>query len=169
MTTPSIVNVTNFPTQPDEPKPAVSTCGMGLIKSTLAGDTNANTELVPRINITAMIGAEIRTERPMLFAGAFVSPARIAMYSKPVSAPNASLLNTLMLYADIVGTCIANGWYSLIDPRQSAINGIRIKVANVIINIKPPALWTHLPKLNPRTAARIIATTKTKLTAKISF
>jgi hypothetical protein len=56
------------------------------------------------MNITAMIGAEISTERPMLLAGAFVSPARMAMYSKPVSAPNASLLKTLMLYAESVGT-----------------------------------------------------------------
>ena len=47
--------------------------------------------------MSAMIGAEIQTERPKLRAGARVSPARIAMYSKPESAPMASLLQTLML------------------------------------------------------------------------
>ena len=73
------------------------TCGIGPIRSTLSGETNARTEAVPRMNITAIIGAEITTERLMLRAGARHSPARIAMYSKPESAPTASLLKTLML------------------------------------------------------------------------
>ena len=41
-----------------------------------------------------MMGDAITTERPMFRAGERVSPARIAMYSKPVSAPSASLLAT---------------------------------------------------------------------------
>ena len=55
------------------------------------------------MNISAMIGAAITTERPMFRAGARVSPARMAMYSKPVKAPSASLLATLMLYSEKVG------------------------------------------------------------------
>ena len=49
------------------------------------------------MNISAIIGAEIQTERLMFFAGARHSPARIAMYSNPDRAPTASLLQTLRL------------------------------------------------------------------------
>jgi hypothetical protein len=56
---------------------------------------NASTELVPRMNISAMTGEAIITERPMSRAGARVSPARIATYSNPESAPTASLLKML--------------------------------------------------------------------------
>jgi len=38
---------------------------------------HATTELVPRMNIAAMMGADITTERPMLRAGERVSPAAI--------------------------------------------------------------------------------------------
>jgi hypothetical protein len=55
------------------------------------------------MNIRAMIGDAITTERPMFRAGERVSPARIAMYSKPVSAPSASFLATLMFYSVKVG------------------------------------------------------------------
>ena len=62
------------------------------------------------MNISAMIGAEIITERLMLRAGARHSPARMAMYSKPDSAPTASLLKTLMLYVLTSGKLVENGW-----------------------------------------------------------
>ena len=48
---------------------------------------NASTELVPKMNISAMIGDAIKIERPMSRAGERVSPARIATYSNPLSAP----------------------------------------------------------------------------------
>src|SRR6266571_8795579 len=108
--TPKIVIEMNIDTQPNELKPRPSTCGIGAIRSTLSGDTKANTDPVPRMNMTAMIGAEIKTDRLMLRAGARHSPARIAMYSKPESAPTASLLHTLMLYVLTCGKLSENGW-----------------------------------------------------------
>jgi hypothetical protein len=42
-----------------------------------------------------MTGAVIRMERPMLRAGLRDSPAKMATYSKPLSAPNVILLKTL--------------------------------------------------------------------------
>src|ERR1041385_2932728 len=95
--TPKMVIEIKVETQPNDPKARLITCGIGAIRSTLSGVTKASTDAVPRINISAMIGAEIQTERLMFFAGARHSPARIAMYSKPDSAPIASLLQTLRL------------------------------------------------------------------------
>src|SRR6267143_2210021 len=107
--TPKIVNETSVDTQPNELKPRLSTCGIGPIRSTLSGETNASTEPVPRMNIRAMIGAEIKTERLILRAGARHSPARMAIYSKPESAPTASLLKTFMLYVFISGRLVEKG------------------------------------------------------------
>src|SRR6266478_6213989 len=107
--TPKIVNDTSSDTQPNELKPRLSTWGIGPIKSTLSGATNANTEPVPRMNIKAMIGAEMITDRLILRAGARHSPARIAMYSKPESAPTASLLKTFMLYVLNSGKLVEKG------------------------------------------------------------
>ena len=53
--------------------------------------------------MTAMMGAAMRTERPMFFAGARVSPARMATYSNPLSAPRAILLKMLRLKSEAVG------------------------------------------------------------------
>ena len=55
----------------------------------------ASTELVPRMNISAITGEAISTDRPMSRAGERVSPARIATYSNPLSAPTASLVKML--------------------------------------------------------------------------
>src|SRR5713226_4017419 len=101
--TPKIVMEINIDTQPNELKARLNTCGIGAMRSTLSGVTNAKTDAVPRMNISAMIGAEITTERLMFLAGARHSPARIAMYSKPESAPTASLLHTLRLWVLICG------------------------------------------------------------------
>src|ERR1044072_8642857 len=95
--TPKIVIEISVETQPCESKLRLSTWGIGAIRSTLSGETKAKTEAVPRINMSAMIGAEIQTERLMFLAGARHSPARIAMYSNPDNAPTASLLHTFML------------------------------------------------------------------------
>src|SRR6266851_3810694 len=80
--TPKMVIEINIDTQPNPLKPRLSTCGIGAMRSTLSGDTNAKTDPVPRMNISAMMGAEIQTERAMLRAGARHSPARIAMRSE---------------------------------------------------------------------------------------
>src|SRR5438552_11944355 len=107
--TPKIVSEMSVDTQPKEPNPRLRTCGIGAMRSTLFGDTNASTEAVPRININAMSGAEITTDRVMLRAGARHSPARIAMYSKPERAPMASLLQTLRLCELTSGRPSENG------------------------------------------------------------
>src|SRR5437764_3618790 len=107
--TPKIVIEINSETQPNELKARLNTCGIGAIRSTLSGETKASTDAVPRMNISAMIGAEIKTDRPKLRAGARVSPARIAMYSKPESAPTASLLQTLRLCELTSGKLSENG------------------------------------------------------------
>src|SRR6476646_1835086 len=78
-----------------ELSPRRRVCGTGPIKSIGLLPTNASTELVPRIKANAITGEAMRTERPMLRAGARVSPARIATYSNPLSAPTASLLKIL--------------------------------------------------------------------------
>src|SRR6267142_4931453 len=120
--TPKIVIETSVEAQPNDLKPRLSTCGIGPIRSTLSGETNASTEAVPRMNIRAIIGAEIKTERAMFRAGARHSPARIAMYSKPERAPTASLLHTLMLYVLNSGKLSAKGWYLASEPRPAVMN-----------------------------------------------
>ncbi len=78
-----------------ERSPSRNVCGTGPIRSIGLFPTKARTELVPRMNISAMTGDAIRTERPMSRAGERVSPARMATYSNPLSAPTASLLKML--------------------------------------------------------------------------
>ena len=85
--TPKIVNETRVETQPKELNPRLRTCGIGPIRSTVSGVTNASTEPVPKINISAMMGAEIITDCPMVRPALRDSPARIATYSNPLSAP----------------------------------------------------------------------------------
>src|SRR5205807_1897283 len=107
--TPKIVIEIKMDTQPNPLKARLNTCGIGAMRSTLSGETKASTDAVPRINISAIIGADIQTERAMLRAGARHSPARIATYSKPESAPTASLLHTLRLCFVISGKLSENG------------------------------------------------------------
>ncbi len=75
--------------------PRRSVCGTGPMRSIGLLPMNASTELVPRINVNAITGEAIRTERPMSRAGERVSPARIATYSNPLSAPTASFVKIL--------------------------------------------------------------------------
>ena len=60
---------------PSAPKPTLSTCGIGAIRSIDSIGTSASTELVPRMNITAMIGAASATDRAIVRAGFRHSPA----------------------------------------------------------------------------------------------
>ncbi len=60
---------------PSAPKPTLSTCGIGAMRSMRSIGTSATTELVPRMNITAMIGAASQTDRAMARAGLRHSPA----------------------------------------------------------------------------------------------
>src|SRR3954470_14355977 len=76
-------------------KPRRSVCGTGPIRSIGLSPMNARTELVPKINARAITGEAMSTERPISRAGERVSPARMATYSNPLSAPTASLVQTL--------------------------------------------------------------------------
>src|SRR4029077_732763 len=76
--------------------PRRSVCGTGPMRSIGLSPMNATTELVPRMNASAITGDAITTERPMSRAGELVSPARIATYSNPLRPPMASFVQMLM-------------------------------------------------------------------------
>src|ERR1700746_3948663 len=72
-------------------KPKRNVCGTGPIRSSGLWPMNGGTGLGLRMNASAITGDAIITERPISRAGDRVSPARIATYSNPLSAPTASL------------------------------------------------------------------------------
>src|ERR1043166_3578488 len=91
-------------------RPSRSVCGTGPIRSIGLSPMNARTELVPRMKASAITGEAMMTDRPMSRAGARVSPARIATYSNPLSAPTASLVKMLkQKKIDIVGAARTSG------------------------------------------------------------
>src|SRR5579863_3348065 len=100
------------PAQRKRPSASVNTWGIGPTKSTWPGNTNANTELVPRMNIRQMMGDTMSTDRLILRAGFLHSPAKIATYSKPQNAPIEILLKIFTLNRDMAGAVAASGWYS---------------------------------------------------------
>jgi hypothetical protein len=104
-----IATETSVPTIGHDRKPMLKVWGTGPIKSIGPWPTKARTELVPRMNIKAMMGAATRTERPTLRAGERVSPARMATYSNPLIPPTAIFEKILMLKSDKVGTTNASG------------------------------------------------------------
>src|SRR5256885_15906761 len=59
--------------------------------------------------MSAIMGAAMSTERPMLRTGARVSPARMATYSKPLSAPRAILLKIFKLKRVAAGVAHSDG------------------------------------------------------------
>ena len=71
--------------------------------------TYATIVLVPRTNIKAMTGAAMNTERVTDRAGALVSPARIAMYSKPPSAPKPIFPRMFKLKSESSGRRVRKG------------------------------------------------------------
>ena len=84
-------------------------CGIGAMRSTCAGVLNASTALVPRMNITAMIGAAMSVARPIVRSGLRHSPASTATYSKPLNAPTASLPKMFKLKRLSAGIASAKG------------------------------------------------------------
>ena len=97
---------------------------MGLTRSIWSRGTNASTVAVPRMNMSAMSGVAIRTERGMLRSGFFVSPAISATNSKPDMAPNAILPKMLRLNSETSGSSVANGRYAGSVPRARATIGM---------------------------------------------
>src|SRR4029453_12238674 len=76
--------------------PRLHAGGTGLLRSIGLSPTNASTELVPRMNASAITGDALTPERAMSRAGERVSPARIATYSNPLRPPMASFVEMLM-------------------------------------------------------------------------
>src|ERR1700682_5118885 len=76
--------------------PRRKVCGTGPMRSIGLLPTTARTELLQRMKASAIAGDAMMTERPISRAGARVSPARIATYSNPLSAPMESFVKMLM-------------------------------------------------------------------------
>ena len=87
--------------------------------------TNVSTELVPRMNIRAMMGAEMMTDCPMVRDALRHSPARMATYSKPLSAPTHIWPNTARLKQFILGHSHGMGSKRGMEPRAQRPNGQR--------------------------------------------
>src|SRR6185312_3839643 len=96
-------------TQLAAPNASRMVCGMGPITLIGCEPTKVTTELVPRMNISAMMGAEIATDRPMVRAGLRHSPARMATYSNPLSAPTVIWPKMARLNHDGLGICQGTG------------------------------------------------------------
>jgi hypothetical protein len=69
------------------------------------------------MNMSAISGTAIATDRPIVRAGSRDSPASSATYSKPLKAPSASLPKMFRLNGVSVGADAASGWYSGMAPR----------------------------------------------------
>src|SRR4051794_1833994 len=85
---------------------------MGLIRSILSFGTNATTELVPKMNIAAMMGTAMITDRPMDLAAPRHSPASIAIESKPLRAPKLILPSRFKVSTEIAGSERVKGGYT---------------------------------------------------------
>src|SRR6185437_11716077 len=107
--------------------------------------------------MSAMIGAAISTEPPTDRDGDLVSPARIATYSNPPSAPNPILPSKLRLKTVNAGASVLNGWYAGRCPVASPMNGSRSTAPNTSSMNTPPTLCTHLPTDSPIVEATTIA------------
>src|SRR6516225_591582 len=126
-----------------------STCATGPIRSMASFGTYATTVLVPSTNINAMTGAAMTTDRVTVRDGAFVSPARMAMYSKPPSAPKPILPRMFRSYNESSGRWVRNGWYSESVPVSRPIAGSSTTAPKIVIMKMPPVLCTHLPTDRP--------------------
>ena len=72
------------PARPVVPMAARMVCGMGPMTLMGCPPMKARTTLVPRMNISEMMGAEIMTDCPTVRAALRHSPAMMATYSKPL-------------------------------------------------------------------------------------
>ena len=81
------------------------------------------------MNIRAMMGAEIMTDWPMVRDAPRHSPARIATYSKPESAPTVICPKMARLNRLGRGGCQGNGSKCEIDPRHNAHTGSAKRMA----------------------------------------
>ena len=160
-----IATVTNGPAMPNGAKPTRSTCAIGPTRSISLAGMYATTVLVPRMNIRAITGAAMNTDFRMDVAGERVSPARMAMYSKPPSAPNPILPSRFKFSRDISGIVMRNGWYSGSVPVSSPMIGNSSNAPKMVSMVTPPRLCTHFPTDSPIVDATTI---NDKMTADAS-
>ena len=128
-----------------------STCGIGAIKSIWSIGTSASTELVPRMNITAMIGAATTTDRA-------IAPHRVAA----LAGVNRDVLEAAERAEPHLAEQVeAHDRHHRHRRRQRMKRGDRpvrarsataatISAPKVATISTPPALWTHLPTLEAR-------------------
>src|SRR5579863_3013649 len=120
--------------------------------------------------MAAISGAVIRMDRAMFREGLCDSPAKIATYSKLLSAPKVILLNTLKVNTVSGGATKRRGWNADRDPRHELIKGRPMRIPTVISTAMLPALLNHLPTLNPTAAnsiCSVIRTTDAAMTAHL--
>ncbi len=117
------------------------------------------------MNITAMIGAAMITERPIERRASRVSPANTATYSNPDSAPTASFPKMFTFSSVKAGRVMASGWYARSVPRNMLMTGSRIRNAKAIMSSTLPALCTHLLIESPRMAMTMSVPRTTPVTA----
>src|SRR5579872_70078 len=108
-----------------------------------------------------MAGAVITIDRPILRTGLRDSPAKMATYSKPLSAPKVILLKTLSVKTVRGGATRRSGWNEGNVPRHTLTNGRAIRTATVMRTATLPALLNHLPTWNPIAASTTCAAIKT--------
>ena len=118
--------------------PSVNACEMGLIRSILSFGTNATTELVPKMNIAAMMGTAMITDRPMDLAAPRHSPASIATESNPLRAPKLILPSRFNVSTEIAGSERVKGGYTVGRPVRLLRNGSAIKARNTATMMNPP-------------------------------
>src|SRR5579859_204687 len=108
-----------------------------------------------------MAGAVITIERPILRTGLRDSPAKMATYSKPLSAPKVILLKTLSVKTVSGGATRRSGWNDDKVPRQALTKGRATRTATVMRTATLPALLNHLPTRKPIAARTTCAAIKT--------
>src|SRR5689334_894379 len=154
-------------TAPVPANPTLSACGIGLTRSMRSLGTNAITLSVPSMNISAMIGAATSTDRVMLRLALRVSPAMIATYSNPLSAPSPILPRMLRLYGVNVGADTLSGWYATGRPCASATSGTINSAAKVRTWPAPPTSCTQRPMRRPSTEIIVTPSSTSVLTSGV--
>jgi hypothetical protein len=97
----------------------------------------------------AMTGAAMNTERVTDRAGALVSPARIAMYSKPPERAEAHLPEDVQVVERELGNVRAEGMVFGERAGEQADHGSSTTAPKIVIMKTPPVLCTHLPTDRP--------------------
>ena len=166
----AIAAVTSRFAAPEFPSAVRIVCGIGEMKFTLPLPTNATTELVPNMNMEQITGDATTTLRLTVRAGALLSPARIATYSRPALRAKHHLRKDRKekqiehrLQPEGTGSQCAS------ECRDTAQTGSAINTPNATTWLRPPPLCSHFPMLSPRTAAAASASSTPQETANTAI